>query len=144
MKRLLMWVAGAFVLMVVLAGVFGTDGAPKTHAASHPTHATQKPSPVSSLAPSPATVTPPPDQNLAGPQTAFDDGTYLVGTDIQLGTYKSDGTGPCYWARLSDTSGSLDAIITNHAGDGPAVVTIAASDAAFQSQGCGTWVQTVP
>jgi len=85
------------------------------------------------------TYTPPPPP---GPKTTFDDGTYLVNTDIQPGTYKSDGPGECYWARLSDASGSLDAIIANDISTGPAVVTIAASDVAFKSSGCGTWTLT--
>ncbi|WP_438351593.1 hypothetical protein ACP8HI_13705 [Paenibacillus sp. FA6] len=34
----------------------------------------------------------------------FSDGTYIVGKDIEPGTYKSDGSGS-YWARLSGFSG---------------------------------------
>ena len=92
----------------------------------------------SSLAVPPPTVpyTPPPPP---GPKTTFGDGTYLVNTDIQPGTYKSSGTGQCYWARLSSADGSLGSIIANDISNGAAVVTIAASDVAFKSNGCGTW-----
>jgi len=41
------------------------------------------------------------------PATEFGDGTYLVGTDIAPGSYRSDGpaaAGRCSWARLQDAS----------------------------------------
>lgn len=66
-------------------------------------------------------------------------GTYLVGTDIQPGTYRSTGNQHCYWARLSDTSGSLDDKIANGISDGQIVVTIAPTDAAFESMMCNDW-----
>lgn len=68
-------------------------------------------------------------------------GTYRVGTDIQPGTYAAAGSDMCYWARLSDLSGELSAIITNHIGSGPQVVTIRESDAAFETTQCGTWTK---
>lgn len=68
----------------------------------------------------------------------FDDGTYQVGTDIEPGTYTTTGGDGCYWARLSDFSGETDAIIANDNAEGPAVVTIAPSDAGFTSSRCGT------
>jgi hypothetical protein len=68
-------------------------------------------------------------------------GVFLVGDDIKAGTYRGDGSdGTCYWARLSDTSGELDGIITNELPDGPTVVTIAESDVAFETSGCADWV----
>lgn len=65
----------------------------------------------------------------AGPVTSFSDGTYVVGEDIQPGTYKTTGpaNGMCYWARLKDTSGSFSSIIANGAPQGPATVTISKS-----------------
>lgn len=74
-------------------------------------------------------------------KTTFDDGTYIVGTDLEPGTYKSSGVQGCYWARLSGFGGTLDEIIANDNTDSAAIVTISASDKGFQSKGCGTWVK---
>jgi hypothetical protein len=69
------------------------------------------------------------------------DGTYLVGSDIKPGTYRSEGKNKygCYWARLSDTTGEGDAIIANGNAEGPAIVKIAAGDRAFQTTDCKPW-----
>jgi hypothetical protein len=77
---------------------------------------------VQAAAPDPVVA----ETTQAGPKTAFSDGTYLVGTDIQPGSYKSSGPdtggiGMCYWARLKDDSGSN--IIANNVGDGPSRFT---------------------
>jgi len=71
--------------------------------------------------------------------TSFGEGTLIVSTDVQPSTYRSSGTDSCYWARLSGFGGTLDDIIANHFGGGPAVATILASDRGFKSSGCGTW-----
>lgn len=69
-------------------------------------------------------------------------GLFLVGEDIEPGTYRGDGSGgTCYWARLSGTSGEFDDIITNGLPQGPTVVTIAESDVAFETTGCADWVR---
>lgn len=70
-------------------------------------------------------------------------GTYVVGTDIQPGTYKSAGPASviCYYARLKDTSGDFQSIISNNTSQGAATVTIAASDGAFETTGCQTWTK---
>ncbi|MGW2235227.1 hypothetical protein [Streptomyces sp. NPDC001759] len=69
------------------------------------------------------------------------DGTFLVGKDIQAGTYRSEGKNKdsCYWARLSDTSGEASAIIANGNDIGPAIVKVAAGDKAFQTTDCKPW-----
>jgi hypothetical protein len=72
---------------------------------------------------------------------SFDDGIYVVGLDLQPGTYSSSGNDGCYWARLSGFSATLDDIITNDIGDGQHVVTISASDVGFESSGCNTWTR---
>ena len=48
-------------------------------------------------------------------KTTITDGTYKVGTDIPAGTYKLTCTSNYggYWARLSDASGEMGAIIAN-------------------------------
>lgn len=75
------------------------------------------------------------------PATSFTDGTYAVGGHIEAGTYSADGSADdiCYYARLSSFSGGLDAIIAN--GNSPTIIEIAASDAGFTTNGCGTWTK---
>jgi len=76
-----------------------------------------------------------------GPATSFSDGTFLVGTDIEAGTYKSPGddTGiGCYWERAKDDSGDFDSIITNEAFDGPGRVTVKTGEI-FKTSGDCEW-----
>lgn len=73
------------------------------------------------------------------PATTFGDGTWAVGTKIAPGTYQAPGGTGCYWARLSDFSGQLSGIIANADPSGPTLVTIASSDAGFETSGCGQW-----
>jgi len=73
------------------------------------------------------------------------DGTYLVGTDVKAGTYRSatPSSGNCYWARLSNTDGTGDTsgILANNNSAGSSIVTIKASDKAFNTSGCETWTK---
>jgi hypothetical protein len=73
--------------------------------------------------------------------TSFGDGDFIVGTDIQPGSYRSDGSGSCYYARLQGFGHSISDIIANNNATGPAVVTIAPGDKGFESSGCGTWTR---
>jgi hypothetical protein len=73
-------------------------------------------------------------------------GTYLVGSDIQPGTYKS--TGPdgsnavgCFWQRMKDTTGDFGSIIANNFSQGPTVATVSPKDGAFETSGCAPWVK---
>ena len=76
--------------------------------------------------------------------STFGDGTFTVGTDIQPGTYRTRvGSPGCYWEREKGFGGTVDDVIANDNTDGPAVVTIAASDKGFKSDGCGTWTTDV-
>ncbi|MFD9444196.1 hypothetical protein ACFWBR_37915 [Streptomyces sp. NPDC060006] len=75
------------------------------------------------------------------------DGTYVVGSDIKPGTYRSEGpqgglAPSCYWARLSSTSGEAKDIIANDATSGQTTVTITATDKAFTTTGCKAWKKT--
>ena len=77
-----------------------------------------------------------------GPVTSFTSGTYVIGTDIVAGTYKttvSTSSLPCYWARREDTSGDFAAIIANGNPSDPTTVTISKIDGAFETSGCDTW-----
>ena len=74
-------------------------------------------------------------------RTSFSDGMFIVGTDIEAGTYKSTGDSFCYYSRLSGFSGELKDIISNENTSSPAIVTISASDKGFKSVRCGTWTK---
>ncbi|MBP0458383.1 hypothetical protein [Streptomyces montanisoli] len=72
------------------------------------------------------------------------DGTFVVGSDIKAGTYKTSGPADsgfpsCYWARLKGTSGDFGEILANGNPSGQTTVTIRSSDKAFQTTGCSEW-----
>ncbi|MEU5954368.1 hypothetical protein [Streptomyces sp. NPDC047525] len=72
------------------------------------------------------------------------DGTFVVGTEIKPGTYRTAGPADgdidsCYWARLKGTSGDAGDIITSGVTKGPATVTISPGDKAFQTGDCKDW-----
>lgn len=71
-------------------------------------------------------------------RTGFGNGKYLVGDDIQPGTYTTTGrVSECYWER-SDSQGNI--IANNFVSIAPSItVTVDAGDAGFTSQGCGMW-----
>ena len=75
------------------------------------------------------------------PSTEVSHGTSRVGVDIVAGTYRTEGTDSCYWARLSGFTGEFSDILANGNPRGPAIVTILASDAGFTSRRCGTWIR---
>ena len=72
-------------------------------------------------------------------ETSFGEGTFIVNIDLAPGTYRSAGADGCYWARLKSFAGGIDGIRANGNPTGSAVVTIAASDRGFESNGCGRW-----
>lgn len=74
-------------------------------------------------------------------KTSFGDGEYIIGTDIEPGTYKSSGSSGCYYARLSGFGGVLDEVLDNNNTDTSAIVTIATGDKGFLAQRCGTWTK---
>lgn len=150
-------VAGVLVFLCVVCGIFGaiTSSTPagkatataraleRTAEASRPTatlrptntpkptntpRATNTPRPTNT--PLPPTATP--DPNLVRP------GTYIIGTDIQPGIYRGqagyDLFASCYWARLKDLSGSLDAVLASDNSIGQFYVGIKESDYAFETK----------
>jgi hypothetical protein len=69
-------------------------------------------------------------------------GTYIVGTDMTPGTYRSAaGAVACRWARLSGFGGTNEEIIGDGGPSTGAVVTISASDKGFRSSLCGFWMK---
>lgn len=75
----------------------------------------------------------------SSPMAPFQAGTFIVGTDIAAGIWRSDGSGSCYWQRDASFTGNLGDIIANNNVDGPATVQLSATDKGFTSAGCGTW-----
>jgi hypothetical protein len=78
--------------------------------------------------------------------TVAGDGEYLVGQDMQPGTYRTAGPadgsgGDCYWQRSKDSSGSMDSIIANDNLAGSGRVTVSKGEV-FKSTGCQNWVKT--
>lgn len=80
-----------------------------------------------------------PDSESSEQNTIPGDGTFIVGEDIQPGTYETEGSEYCYWERLSGTSGTMDDVIANGVPTGPAIITISPSDEAFLTEGCSEW-----
>lgn len=77
---------------------------------------------------------------IIDPDEIIEDGTWIVGTEVQPGTYRNSGIGSgCYWERLSGFSGTSEDRIANGFSDDQQIVTIDPSDAGFLSDGCGTW-----
>jgi len=77
----------------------------------------------------------------ASPTAPFTEGTYIVGTDIAPGTWRSESGSNCYWARLKGFSGELGNTIANDITGPSAIVTIDAGDAGFDNTRCGTWTK---
>ncbi len=76
----------------------------------------------------------------ATPAAVIKDGDWVVGEEIEPGTYETAATDRCYWARSKDATGDLRTIIANDNADGPATVTISAGEM-FRSNRCGTWTK---
>jgi len=137
-RRTWLWIVGILVVLIVI-GSFASRGGTSTGTSPAATNAPSGNTPAATQ-PLSATLTPTPKP--APTFAHFGDGTYMVGKDIQPGTYRTRvGSPGCYYARLKGFSGSVDDIIANDTTDAPAVVTIKASDKGFMSQNCGTWTK---
>ena len=76
----------------------------------------------------------------SSPNADFGPGTYIVGTDIAPGTWRSAGGDMCYWERLRGFGGgTINDIIANDLSQTQAIVTISPGDTGFSSTGCGSW-----
>lgn len=71
------------------------------------------------------------------------DGIYLIGTDIQPGTYraKPSPSGSCYYAILNSLDGSLDAIRENNNVAGQVVLQVPADAKAVEVSGCAEFAR---
>jgi len=75
-------------------------------------------------------------------------GTFIVGTDIESGIYYGtagdDLFDSCYWARLNDLSGEMDAIIANDNAIGQYYVEVKDTDYALKTNCLLTKIEGVP
>lgn len=72
--------------------------------------------------------------------TAFGDGTWQVGVDVEPGTYASTGGADCRHAFTAAVTGS--AIVAGAVGPSPTAVVLADDSGFFATSGCGTWTRT--
>jgi hypothetical protein len=125
MKRITTLIALSIVAALALGACGGTT---KTKTVTVPAVTTTAP-----VAPKPT-----PKPKPTGPATTFaGTGTSLVGQDIRPGTYRAAASSGCYWEREKNPVGSTDSILANDNADGPVVVEILPSDAAFMARDCG-------
>jgi hypothetical protein len=131
--RITAYVAGGLILMGAGAAIGNTSNTATPPAPATVTHTVTFT--VTSLVPAPPTTTTPPPAPAAPVEpTSWGTGTYKVGDDIPAGTFVRDGgTGPCYWARLRDDSGTN--IIANNFSEGPSRFTTKAGEY-VQIRGC--------
>ena len=124
-------------MLFVIIGLFGDHSTPAPAPAPAPA-----PVPAPRPVPAPAPVAPlTTDDELAG---TYYKGTFLVGSQIQPGTYSTQGPttqDDGQWARLSNTTGDPTAVIAHGIVNGPTTVTILPTDAAFQTTGDVVWVK---
>lgn len=125
-----------------IAALSGDNGDPKAapSASSSPATSTSSAPAAPAVKPTTAPAKPPAAATVAG------DGTYEVPREMQPGRWESAALAPdqivgCSWQRLSNTSGDFNAIIAGNYTKGKSVVTIAATDKAFKSEGCNDWVR---
>jgi hypothetical protein len=67
------------------------------------------------------------------------DGIWIVGADLDPGTYVAEGGDWCLWQRISAFRAETDSIIK---GGSSRRATIEAGDVAFYTEGCGTWTKS--
>ena len=76
-------------------------------------------------------------ENRIENNTVPGNGIFEVGVDIQPGTYKSGGSGGCYYSVNGDANGNN--IISNNLTDGPTSVSVSAGQW-FETQDCADWI----
>ncbi|WP_240658085.1 hypothetical protein [Streptomyces populi] len=152
-RRWLKYGAVALVSLFVGVGIGTSDGSAETgkgasgtKAAPRPTVTVTKTAAAADPEPAPTvtkTVAAKPKKTKeAGPATTFSgEGEYVVGEDIEAGTYKtagSDGAFGCYWERAKDASGEFGSIIANNNLEGPGRVTLNKGEY-FKTNRCQEW-----
>ena len=106
---------------------------------------TLTPSPTFTPTPTVTQTVPPPQGTqtaIAGLTAPKGDGVYLVGVDIQIGTWQSNGEDGenCYWVRRKYDAIALD----EYSGPPGVSITIQSVDYEVEFRGCGTWEYVGP
>lgn len=82
---------------------------------------------------------------VAQPAALSTDGMFVVGQDVQPGTYRTAGPADpgneCYWKRVSDLTGSSAAVLAFNFSQGQQVVEILPTDMGFQTKNCQPWTR---
>ncbi len=75
------------------------------------------------------------------PPTRFSSGSYLVGIDINPGTYYAipRRNGGCRWSIVNDFDGVQESVISGGTHNGRWIVTIGPEARGFVTHGCGIW-----
>ena len=107
---------------------------------THPQGAAQPRASAPAVSASPVAAAP------ATPAGSISDGVWIVGSDVQPGTYRSSGAetgGYCMWSRHSSTAGGpFDAIIASDGSKaGQVLVTIQPGDKLFRTHGCAPFTK---
>ena len=81
-------------------------------------------------------------KQVAAKDTIPGSGTFIVGRDINPGSYEASASAGCYWARLAslDTSNIID----NDNAAGPVAVQILSTDKAFEDSDCASFHRIGP
>jgi hypothetical protein len=145
------WAVGGLVLGIILGASGGGSDDPKPAANTAAAAATPAPTvtvtaPAAAAAPAPTvTVTaaapaPAPAAEPAGAKTTVGNGQWLVGSDVEPGTYKSPATdgGLCY-ADTNDGEGNINQQEVTP--EGPTVITVSKKDKVFKVNGCEDFVK---
>ncbi|MEY2463321.1 MAG: hypothetical protein QOH64_1459 [Acidimicrobiaceae bacterium] len=80
---------------------------------------------------------------MKSPADPIPPGVWQVGAEVAPGTYHASplsSSRPCFWERDSGFGGTTNEIIDNNMSAAEASITIAASDAGFNTDGCTSWV----
>jgi hypothetical protein len=119
------------IILIAIGSALGSRATPST-----------TPGPVGGTLPPAATVAATPVPTAAAAPTPFNfgSGKKVVPTEVAAGTYRMRTPAPgCYWERLSGLGGTFGEILANGNPPGPEIVTIAATDKAFNSTRCAPW-----
>ena len=161
-QRWWVWAIAAFVVLVAIAGsMSGSEDAEDTAADTTTTTAAEETTTTAAdtttttaaeettTTAAEATTTSQPEDTTTTTEAAttttiayltFGDGNWIVGTDIEPGTYRNDDSSAlCLWQRLSGFSGEFDDIIASDLTEAITIVTIEATDTGFSSEDCSTW-----
>lgn len=136
---------GTSVGIVGIALVFGVTALalgptdPYTHAQPVATPNTAPYAPMTAQA---ATQAPQPATDAPTAQSIPGDGAFMVGSEVQPGTYRSSKAREpyCYWSTHQDDTTKVSSVGSSYHGE-PTLMTIKPTDVEMESHGCATWTR---